>query len=238
MPGDYRKFTPYCLARYIDHTQLRAQAVGSDFAKLCAEAAAYRFKMVAINPVQTKRCVSLLKGLWEAGGAEVAVGAAVGFPLGQNSIAVKAAEALEAIGDGAAEIDYVINITELKEKNYGYVEQEMARIVELCREGGAVSKVIFENCYLSGEEKKELCRIALAVGPDFIKTSTGFGAGGALVEDLRLMKSVVGDRIKIKAAGGIRGLDAALEMIDAGAERIGTSAGTHIVEELKKRLQG
>jgi deoxyribose-phosphate aldolase len=234
----YTIASPRDLAAYIDHTQLKAQARRADFEALCQEAAAYHFAMVAINPVQTKFCAALLRDLNAAQGAEVRVGAAVGFPLGQNSIAVKEAEALEALEDGAAEIDYVINITELKEKNYGYVEREMARIVRVCRDHGALSKVIFENCYLSDEEKRELCRVALAVGPDFIKTSTGFGSGGAVLEDVRLMKDLVGDRIKVKAAGGIRGLDAALAMIDAGAERIGTSAGVRIVDELSARLQG
>ncbi|MDR3173256.1 MAG: deoxyribose-phosphate aldolase [Treponema sp.] len=236
MSGDYKKFSPQSLARYMDHTQLKAQAVRGDLEKLCGEAAAYRCKAVAVNPAQVEFCASLLKDL--AGGADVLICATAGFPLGQNSIAIKAAEALEAIEKGAAEIDYVVNITELKEKNYAYVEREMARIVGVCREHGALSKVIFENCYLSEGEKRELCRIALAVGPDFIKTSTGFGTGGAVLEDLRLMKSIVGDRIKVKAAGGIRSLDTALEMIGAGAERIGTSAATVIVDELKERLGG
>jgi deoxyribose-phosphate aldolase len=234
MPGLYEKFTPQTLAAYIDHTQLKAQAVRGDLEKLCREAAAYGFKTVAVNPVQTAYCASLLAR--KPGGPRVLVCAAAGFPLGQNSIAVKAAEAQEAVENGAEEIDYVVNITELKEKNYGYVEKEMARMVELCRKAGARSKVIFENCYLTDEEKRELCRIALAVGPDFIKTSTGFGSGGAVLADVRLMKDMAGDRIKVKAAGGIRSLDAALEMIEAGAERIGTSAGTAIVDELRQRL--
>jgi deoxyribose-phosphate aldolase len=238
MSGDYTKFTPQSLARYMDHTQLKAQALRADLEKLCGEAAAYNCRTVAVNPAQVPFCASLLKDLNAARGADVRICATAGFPLGQSSIAIKEAEAREAIENGAAEIDYVVNITELKEKNYAYVEKEMARIVGLCRERGALSKVIFENCYLSGEEKRELCRIALAVGPDFIKTSTGFGSGGAVLEDVRLMKETVGDRIKVKAAGGIRSLDAALEMIGAGAERIGTSAAAAIVEELKKRLQG
>jgi deoxyribose-phosphate aldolase len=192
----YKKFDPQSLALYIDHTQLKAQALRSDFEKLCAEAAAYHFKMVAVNPVQTKFCAALLAG------SGVLVGAAVGFPLGQNSVAVKAAETLDAIQNGAGEIDYVVNITELKEKNYAYVEDEMARIVGICREHKVTSKVIFENCYLSNAEKEELCRIALTVRPDFIKTSTGFGSGGATVEDVRLMKSRVGDLIKVKPPGG------------------------------------
>ncbi|MDR2746487.1 MAG: deoxyribose-phosphate aldolase, partial [Treponema sp.] len=209
MSGDYRKFSPQSLARYMDHTQLKAQALRGDLEKLCGEAAAYHCKTVAVNPAQVQFCAALLKKINPEG--DVLICATAGFPLGQNSIAIKAAEALEAIGNGAAEIDYVVNITELKEKNYTYVEQEMARVVEVCREHGTLSKVIFENCYLSDDEKKELCRIALAVGPDFIKTSTGFGSGGAVLEDVRLMKGIVGDRIKVKAAGGIRSLDAALE---------------------------
>jgi deoxyribose-phosphate aldolase len=233
MSGDYRRFSPESLARYLDHTLLKAQALRSDLEKLCGEALSYRFKAVAVNPAQVKFCASLLKN--PRGEAEVPICAVAGFPLGQNSVAVKAAEAREAIEEGAAEIDYVVNITELKAKNYAYVEKEMAAIVELCRERGALSKVIFENCYLSEGEKRELCRIALAVGPDFIKTSTGFGTGGALAEDVRLMKELVGDRIRVKAAGGIRDLDTALEMIGAGAARIGTSAGTLIVDELKEK---
>ena len=238
MSDDYKKFTPQSLARYMDHTQLKAQALRGDLEKLCGEAAAYHCKAVAVNPVQVGFCASLLKDLNVAQAADVLICATAGFPLGQNSIAIKAAEALEAIGNGAAEIDYVVNITELKEKNYAYVEQEMARMVELCRERGVLSKVIFENCYLSDGEKRELCRIALAVGPDFIKTSTGFGSGGAVLDDVRLMKNIVGDRIKVKAAGGIRSLDTALEMIEAGAGRIGTSAAAVIVDELKERLRG
>jgi deoxyribose-phosphate aldolase len=237
MSGIYEKFTPQSLAGYIDHTQLKAQAVRSDLEKLCREAAAYGFKAAAVNPVQAAYCASLLTGLRKPGDAGVLVCAVAGFPLGQNSIAVKAAEAEEAVENGAGEIDYVVNITELKEKNYAYVEREMARIVELCRKHGVGSKVIFENCYLSDGEKGELCRIALAVGPDFIKTSTGFGSGGAVLKDVRLMKDLTAGRIKVKAAGGIRSLDTALEMIEAGADRIGTSAGTVIVDELRGRLR-
>jgi deoxyribose-phosphate aldolase len=229
--NSYKNFTPLSLAGYFDHTQLKAAALRADFEKLCREAAEYHFKMVAINPAPVAFCKKLLAG------SGVHVGAAVGFPLGQNTREIKLAEALAAMDQGADEIDYVVNITELKEKNYPYVEKEMALIVEACRKRGCTSKVIFENCYLNDEEKKELCRISLSVLPDFIKTSTGFGSGGAVLEDLRLMKSQVGDKIKIKAAGGIRDLDTALAMIDAGAERIGSSAGLAIVEELKRSLQ-
>jgi deoxyribose-phosphate aldolase len=225
------------LARYIDHTQLKAQATRGDLERLCGEAVSYRFKTVAVNPVQVIFCAALLNSARAAGETGPAICAVAGFPLGQNSVTVKTMEAGEAIGNGAAEIDYVVNLTELKAKNYGHVEKEMAALVELCRARGALSKVIFETCYLSDAEKRELCRIALTVGPDFIKTSTGFGSGGAVPEDVRLMKDLVGDRIGVKAAGGIRNLETALAMIAAGADRIGTSAGTVIVDELKQRLQ-
>ena len=140
-------------------------------------------------------------------------------------------ETKDAIEKGADEIDYVINVAELKNKNYDYIKKEMEEIVKICREAGKTSKVIFENCYLTDDEKRKVAEIAKEVKPDFIKTSTGFGTGGATVEDVKLMKSVVGDEVKVKAAGGIRDLKTALAMIEAGAERLGISAGVAIVEE-------
>ena len=226
------KITPKELAGYFDHTQLKAYAVRADFEKLCRESREYGFRMVAINPAPVALCRELLSG------SDVHVGAAIGFPLGQTTINDKASETKEAIRNGADEIDYVVNLTELKEKNYGYVEREMASIVETCREAGVISKVIFENCYLTDQEKEALCRIALEVRPDFIKTSTGFGSGGATTADIMLMKRMVGDAVKIKAAGGIRTLDTALEMIDMGVSRIGSTASVSIVEELKARQRG
>ena len=226
------KITPKELAGYFDHTQLKAYAVRADFEKLCRESREYGFRMVAINPAPVALCRELLSG------SDVHVGAAIGFPLGQTTINDKASETKEAIRNGADEIDYVVNLTELKEKNYGYVEREMASIVETCRKAGVISKVIFENCYLTDQEKEALCRIALEVRPDFIKTSTGFGSGGATAADIMLMKRRVGDAVKIKAAGGIRTLDTALEMIGMGVSRIGSTASVSIVEELKARQRG
>ena len=181
--------------------------------------------MVAINPAQTVRCKKKLEG------SPVHVGAAIGFPLGQTTLECKIFETKDAIEKGADEIDYVINVAELKNKNYDYIKKEMEEIVKICREAGKTSKVIFENCYLTDDEKRKVAEIAKEVKPDFIKTSTGFGTGGATVEDVKLMKSVVGDEVKVKAAGGIRDLKTALAMIEAGAERLGTSAGVAIVEE-------
>ena len=213
------------LANMIDHTNLKAFADDAAFEKLCDEAKKYNFKMVAINPAQTVRCKKKLEG------SPVHVGAAIGFPLGQTTLECKIFETKDAIEKGADEIDYVINVAELKNKNYDYIKKEMEEIVKICREAGKTSKVIFENCYLTDDEKRKVAEIAKEVKPDFIKTSTGFGTGGATVEDVKLMKSVVGDELKVKAAGGIRDLKTALAMIEAGAERLGTSAGVAIVEE-------
>lgn len=213
------------LANMIDHTNLKAFADDAAFEKLCDEAKKYNFKMVAINPAQTVRCKKKLEG------SPVHVGAAIGFPLGQTTLECKIFETKDAIEKGADEIDYVINVAELKNKNYDYIKKEMEEIVKICREAGKTSKVIFENCYLTDDEKRKVAEIAKEVKPDFIKTSTGFGTGGATVEDVKLMKSVVGDEVKVKAAGGIRDLKIALAMIEAGAERLGTSAGVAIVEE-------
>ena len=213
------------LANMIDHTNLKAFADDAAFEKLCDEAKKYNFKMVAINPAQTVRCKKKLEG------SPVHVGAAIGFPLGQTTLECKIFETKDAIEKGADEIDYVINVAELKNKNYDYIKKEMEEIVKICREAGKTSKVIFENCYLTDDEKRKVAEIAKEVKPDFIKTSTGFGTGGATMEDVKLMKSVVGDEVKVKAAGGIRDLKTALAMIEAGAERLGTSAGVAIVEE-------
>ena len=213
------------LANMIDHTNLKAFADDAAFEKLCDEAKKYNFKMVAINPAQTVRCKKKLEG------SPVHVGAAIGFPLGQTTLECKIFETKDAIEKGADEIDYVINVAELKNKNYDYIKKEMEEIVKICREAGKTSKVIFEKCYLTDDEKRKVAEIAKEVKPDFIKTSTGFGTGGATVEDVKLMKSVVGDEVKVKAAGGIRDLKTALAMIEAGAERLGTSAGVAIVEE-------
>ena len=215
------------LAQMIDHTQLRAYAVKEDFVKLCNEAKDYGFKMVAINSFPVEICSELLKG------TGVHVGAAIGFPLGQTTIENKVHETKQAIEQGADEIDYVINIGRLKDGDYDYIEREMKEIVAACKEKNVLSKVIFENCYLTEDEKKKMSEIALKVKPDFIKTSTGFGTGGATLEDVKLMKSIVKDEVKVKAAGGVRDLKTFLAMVEAGAERIGTSSGIEIIKELE-----
>jgi deoxyribose-phosphate aldolase len=217
-------------ARLIDHTNLHADASPADMAKLCQEAKDYHFKMVAINQVQAKRCSEALKG------TDIDTGAAIAFPLGQTTIAAKVFEAKDAIANGANEIDYVLNVTELKAGNDAYIEAEMAQIVSACHAENVPCKVIFENCYLTKDEIVRAATIAKKVQPDFIKTATGFGTGGATVADVTLMKQTVGPHVKVKAAGGIRNSDDFLAMIAAGADRIGTSSGIKIINALKQRM--
>lgn len=227
------KMTPSQLAKYFDQTLLKPYVTEQQLREFCEESDRYGFAMVAINSAPVQFCKDVLRE------SSVHVGAAIGFPLGQTTIEDKVFETKQAIADGADEIDYVVNLVKLKSGDLDYVEEEMRQIVAVCNENNKISKVIFENCYLTEEEKRILCRIALRIRPTFIKTSTGFGtpapgiAVGATVEDVRLMKSEVGDVIKVKAAGGVRTLADALAMIEAGAERIGTSAGVKIIEELK-----
>lgn len=211
------------MAALFDYTLLRADATAGELKALCQDAKEYGFAMVAINSAQTRYCKELLKD------SDVHVGAAISFPLGQTTIETKLFETRDAIANGADEIDYVINIGKLKDKEYGYIKREMQEITGACRDSKVVSKVIFENCYLTDDEKRTLCEIALEVKPDFIKTSTGFGTGGATIADVKLMRSMVGDQIKVKASGGIRTLEMVLELIDLGVGRIGLSAGKEII---------
>ena len=216
------------IASRIDHTFLKAYASREDIIKLCNEAKEYHTAMVAINSAQVKLCKELLKG------TDIHVGAAISFPLGQTTIAAKVFETEDAIKNGADEIDYVINITALKNKDYDYLEEEMRAIVDICHAHNVISKVIFENCYLTEEEIKKMCEIALKCLPDYIKTSTGFGTSGATLKDIKLMKEMVGDKIKVKAAGGIRSYADYKKYVEAGAERIGTSSTLKIIKEFEE----
>lgn len=209
--------------KLFDHTTLKPTVTSTELQRVCEEAITYGFCSVAVNTGLVAECASFLRG------SAVKVDAAVGFPLGITTISNKVSEALEAIRNGADEVDYVLNIGKLKEKNSDYVKEEMQEIVTLCKQHDVISKVIFENCYLTDEEKILACQIALEVKPDYIKTSTGFGPSSASCDDVMLMKSIVGDKIKIKAAGGIRDLDTCLKMIDAGADRIGCSNTVSLV---------
>lgn len=219
------------LAGMIDHTFLKPFGTAENIEKLCAEARKYEFAMVAINPAEVETCVKLLEG------SPVRVGAAIGFPLGQTTTECKAFETRNAIAKGATEIDTVINVRALQKGRLDIVKKEIEEMVAICRPAGVICKVILETCYLSDAEKETVCRIAKEAGVDFVKTSTGFGTAGATVEDVALMRRVVGPEIGVKAAGGIRDLDTALAMIKAGATRIGTSSGVTIVEAYKSAIK-
>lgn len=212
------------LAGMFDHTNLKAFATKDDFQKLCEEAKELHTAMVAINSSAVVWCKEFLKN------TDIHVGVAIAFPLGQMSIASKVSEMENAIGDGADEIDYVLNVGRLKMGDLDYIEEEMRQMVEVCRKHHKIIKVIFENCYLTKEEIKAAAEIAKKVKPDFIKTSTGFGIGGATAEDVKLMKETVGPEVQVKAAGGIRSWEACAAMIDAGATRIGTSSSYAILK--------
>ncbi len=219
------------LAGMIDHTLLKAFATEPDFDRLCQEALENQFAMVAINSYPVRYCKKILAG------SGVHVGAAISFPLGQTVLETKLFETKKAIEDGADEIDYVLNVGKLKMGDTSYIRKEMEEMVELCKSRDILIKVIFENCYLTKEEIRTAAQIAREVRPDFIKTSTGFGTGGAVVEDVKLMKDVVGEAVKVKAAGGIRDWDTCGRMIDAGAERIGTSSGVEILKQFRKERE-
>ena len=220
-----QNLTKETVAGMIDHTNLKATATREDIRRLCEEAKEYHFASVMVNSAFTSLCRDLVKG------SGVLVGTVAGFPLGQMSTAAKVFEAETAIADGADEIDYVVNVSDVKDGKWDRIRDEMARITEACHSRGAGCKVIFENCYLTKEQIVRLAEIAREVKPDFIKTSTGFGTGGATPEDVRLMKETVGDAVKVKAAGGIRDWASCKAMIEAGAERIGASAGKQILDE-------
>ncbi len=213
------------IARYIDHTLLRPEATASQIRQLCAEAAQYGFAAVCVNPTWVRLCAELL------GNTPVKVCTVVGFPLGATLPEVKAYETRRAIRLGAVEIDMVINIGALKSGDYALVERDIAGVVEACHEEGAHSKVIIEAALLADEEKVQACTLSKSAGADFVKTSTGFGPGGATVADVALMRRVVGPALGVKAAGGIRSFQEAEAMVRAGATRIGASASVRIVQE-------
>ncbi len=210
------------LASAIDHTLLKPQATREEITKLCEEAKAHGFASVCVNPTYVSLCAQLLRL------SSVKVCTVAGFPLGASLPSVKAFEAERAIADGAQEIDMVANVGALKSGDYDLVERDVRAVVDACR-NIVVSKVIIEAALLTDDEKVRICQIVKAAGADFVKTSTGFGPGGATVHDVRLMRATVGEEMGVKAAGGIRDTETAREMIEAGATRIGASASVKIV---------
>ena len=215
------------LARMIDHTLLKPEATSEQIAKLCREAIEYRFGAVCVHPAYVALCRELLQGT----GVEVAT--VVGFPLGATLPEVKAYEAQRTIAAGASEVDMVLNVGALKSRDYALVHLDVGAVAQACHARSAVLKVIIEAALLSDEEKVAACMLAQSAGADYVKTSTGFGPGGATVKDVALMRRTVGPEMGLKAAGGIRTYADALAMIGAGATRIGASAGVQIVQEAR-----
>lgn len=222
--------TPYTLdaamAKFIDHTILKPEATPQQVAAVCAEARQYQFAAVCVNPIFVPQCADLLAG------SGVAVCSVVGFPLGADPGAVKAAEAKDAIAHGAVEIDMVLAVGMLKGGMFDVVFSDIRAVAEACHEEGALLKVIFETCLLDQREKIIASLLCKEAGADFVKTSTGFNKAGATVEDIRLMRGVVGTQMGVKAAGGVRSLADAQAMLDAGANRLGSSAGVAIMKDI------
>ena len=214
------------IASYIDHTVLAADATEEKIQKLCNEAKEWKFASVCVNTCWTKYCAKLLKG------TGVNVCTVVGFPLGAMCTKAKAFEAKCAVEEGATEVDMVINIGLLKDHKDDLVEEDIREVKKAC--GDKVLKVIIEACLLTDEEKQRACRLSVKAGADFVKTSTGFSKWGAKVEDVALMRKTVGSKVGVKAAGGIRTYEDAVKMIEAGANRLGCSAGIAIVQGEKE----
>jgi deoxyribose-phosphate aldolase len=216
-PGD--------VASMIDHTLLKPDATRRDIEALCREAAEYRFASVCVNPTWVALCANLL----QATGVKVC--SVVGFPLGATTADAKHYETRRAIFDGAREIDMVINVGALKSGELRVAERDIEAVTFPCREAGVLSKVIIEAALLTDDEKITACTLAKAAGADYVKTSTGFGPGGATAADVALMRRVVGEEMGVKAAGGVRDLESLKAMVAAGATRVGASAGVRIVQE-------
>ncbi|MDD3107126.1 MAG: deoxyribose-phosphate aldolase [Bacilli bacterium] len=207
--------------RLIDHTLLKAFATTDDIKTLCAEAKEFHFKSVCVNPAFVKIAATLLAN------TDTEVCTVIGFPLGANSIATKVFETQDSILSGATEIDMVINIGKAKEHDFAYIEQEISEVVMAAQ--GKLVKVIMETCYLADEEKIAVCQAATKAKANFVKTSTGFGTGGATVSDVKLMRKHIASNMEVKASGGIKTKDDLEQMVQAGATRIGTSAGKNLV---------
>jgi deoxyribose-phosphate aldolase len=214
---------PNTVAGFIDHTMLKPDATRAEIETLCREAAEFHFATVCVNPAWVSLCALMLRG------TGVGVCSVVGFPLGATTPDVKAYETRRAIFDGAREIDMVINVGALKSGDVRLVERDIDAVASVCRHTGAISKVIIEAALLSDDEKVTACTLAKAAGADYVKTSTGFGPGGATVADVALMRRVVGPEMGVKAAGGVRDLAGLQAMVAAGATRVGASAGVKIV---------
>jgi deoxyribose-phosphate aldolase len=213
---------PEQIAAMIDHTLLKAEGTQKDIIKLCAEAKQYKFATVCVNPYWVPLAAQQLKE------TEVGITTVIGFPLGASSTFIKGAEAKDAIANGATEIDMVLNVGAMKSGDLAAVEADIREVAQACK-GKAVMKVIIETCYLTDDEKRRAAELSKLAGADFVKTSTGFGPSGATIKDIQLLRQAVGDEMGIKASGGVRDLPFALQLIEAGATRLGTSSGIALI---------
>ncbi len=219
------------IAKMIDHSLLRPELTEAQVREGCRLAREYDTASVCVKPCDVKIAKEELQG------SDVLVTTVIGFPHGSNKTSVKVAEAIEAIGEGAAELDMVLNIGRLLSRQFDYVEADIKAVVDAAHSQGVLVKVILENCYLTDELKEIACRICEKVNADFVKTSTGFGTGGATLKDLELMRRTCSEKVRVKAAGGVRTLDGALEVRSKGAVRFGATATKAIIDEAEQREQ-
>lgn len=215
------------IAGMIDHSLLKPYLTDKEIEEGCRIADEYKTASVCVRPCDVKRAVEILKD------SPVLITSVIGFPHGTTTVQTKVFEAKEAIDNGAVELDVVLNIGKLKSKDYDYVKEDLKAVTEIAHENNVVVKVIFENCYLDDDEKISACEICNEIGVDYVKTSTGFGTGGAEDKDLKLMRENTGPEIKLKAAGGIRTLERAIEVKKIGCSRLGATATVGILERLK-----
>jgi deoxyribose-phosphate aldolase len=223
-------YTYLQIAKMIDHSLLNQVLTDQELEAGCRLARQYDVASACIKPYYLKRCAELLAG------STVAASTVIGFPHGGNATAIKLAEAQQALRDGGTELDMVVNIGKVLSEEWGYVREDIRAVVDVTHQGGAIVKVIFENCFLQDKHKLRLCEICAETGADFAKTSTGYGSGGATIDDLKLMRANLPAHIRVKAAGGVRTLDALLEVRDIGVARAGATQTAKMLDECKKRL--
>jgi deoxyribose-phosphate aldolase len=220
------------IAQMIDHSLLNPTLTVAELEAGCRLAVEYGVASVCIMPYYLKRCAELLQG------SGVKASTTIGFPHGGHATSIKRAEALAALEDGCEELDMVVNISQVLSGNWGYVRDDIAAVIEPAHAAGQKVKVIFENCYLKDEHKIRLCEICTELNADWVKTSTGYGSGGATLEDLALMRRHCPERVQVKAAGGVRDLDALLKVRELGVTRVGASRTADILDECRRRLEG
>jgi len=219
------------IAKMIDHSLLNPSLTESQLEQGCQEGVDYNCASVCIMPYDLKRCAEILRG------STVKPSTTIGFPHGGHTTAIKVAEAKQALEDGGVELDMVVNISKVLSRDWAYVRQDLKAVIDFTHERGRKVKVIFENCYLEDEHKIRLCEICGELGADWVKTSTGYGSGGATIEDLKLMRAHSPAHVQVKAAGGVRDLDKLLEIRALGVTRVGASRTAAILEECKRRLR-